>query len=81
MNEHAVNHCIETIRGLVEQPDPSRRDLLQLGYNLGRISELVGLDRTEVWDLWKAPVTVWEQDALRSLSVSLAKRCRSAPGS
>lgn len=71
MNDPQVTHCVETIRRIVRREVPSRRDLLQLGYNLGRLSERTGLGREPFWDRWKAGVEAWDQPALIGLSDQL----------
>lgn len=69
--DEAIGHCLEKIRSLVESSDPGRRDLLQLGYNLGRLSELTGGGRGPFWDRWKGPAATWDQAELRRLALAL----------
>lgn len=67
----AIGHCLEKIRTLVGSNDPGRRDLLQLGYNLGRLSELTGGGRGPFWDRWKGPASTWDRAELRRLALEL----------
>jgi hypothetical protein len=60
-------HCVGTIRRLIEGGGDDRRGVLQLGYNLGRLSELTGRGR-RFWDDWKGPVAAWDREALRRLA-------------
>jgi hypothetical protein len=69
----SVLHCLSKIRELVQNPTPTRRDLLQLGYNLGRLSELTGLGREPFWDAWKGPVEKWDQPKLAELIARLER--------
>ncbi len=62
-----MNHCVAKIVELASLAEPSRRDLLQLGYNLGRLSELTGEGRGPFWDAWKQPVADWDRDRLANL--------------
>ena len=62
-----MEHCIATIRRLVAQKQGDRRSILQLGYNLGRLSELSGLGREPFWDRWKTPVEQWDLDEMERL--------------
>ena len=70
----AIRHCVETIARLVEKERPERRDWLQLGYNLGRLSELTGAGRQSFWDAWKEPVAVLDRTSLRRLAGELRNR-------
>ena len=51
--------------------EPDRRSLFQLGYNLGRLSELTGLGREPFWDRWKDPVERWDVPELARLAQAL----------
>src|SRR5258708_21471057 len=51
-----VEHCIAKIREIIAQKEGDRRSILQLGYNLGRLSELSRMGREPFWDRWKGPV-------------------------
>jgi hypothetical protein len=66
-----MRHCIETICSIVAQNRSDRRSLLQLGYNLGRLSEMTGLGRKPFWDRWKEAVADWDQEALKALAQEL----------
>ncbi len=66
-----MEHCIAKIREIILQNDPDRRSLLQLGYNLGRLSELTGLGRRVFWDEWKNAVIHWDQAKLAILAQDL----------
>jgi hypothetical protein len=85
MNDPQIAHCVEKIGELVRLAEPSRRDVLQLGYNLGRLSELTGAGREPFWDRWKAPIATWDQPHLlelaRQLHGWLGGGARPAPGS
>lgn len=79
MDEEAVEHCVAKIRELVGRDEPDRRRLLQLGYNLGRLSELTGGGRGPYWDLWKGPVATWDRPELERLAGDLPGRIGSEP--
>jgi hypothetical protein len=64
-------HCVTTIARIVAQNSGDRRSILQLGYNLGRLSELTGLGREPFWDRWKTPVDVWNVAELERLAQEL----------
>ena len=66
-----MNHCIAKIVDLIEQGRDDRRAVLQLGYNLGRLSELTGLGREPFWDRWKEAVAAWDLPKLRQLAQEL----------
>ena len=74
-----IEQCVAKISALVDQAKPDRRALLQLGYNLGRLSELTGLGRDPFWDRWKDAVEVWDRPKLVSLAQELPMFCRIAP--
>ncbi|MEW4568115.1 hypothetical protein AB1L88_09630 [Tautonia sp. JC769] len=63
-----VAHCVARVVALAAIESPDRRDLLQLGYNLGRLSELTGAGRAPFWDAWKGPVSAWDRATLQSLA-------------
>lgn len=67
-HDDSIAHCIAKVVELVSRETPDRRDLLQLGYNLGRLSELTGAGRGPFWDAWKTPVSVWDQATLQTLA-------------
>ncbi len=62
-----MNHCIAKIVEIVERGADDRRSILQLGYNLGRLSELTELGREPFWDRWKEPVETWDLPRLQVL--------------
>ena len=66
-----MKHCVETIRAIVAGNRNDRRSVLQLGYNLGRLSELTGLGREPFWDRWKQPVADWNVSELEILAQEL----------
>ena len=67
-------HSVFKIREIVERGIDDRRSLLQLGYNLGRLSELTALGREPFWDRWKEPVDSWDLSTLRNLADELTKK-------
>ena len=66
-----MNHCIAKIVEIIAQDDNDRRSVLQLGYNLGRLSELSGLGREPFWDGWKEAVADWDRARLEELARKL----------
>jgi len=62
-----MDHCIAKIREIVAQKRGDRRSVFQLGYNLGRLSELTGLGREPFWDRWKESVDKWDMVELERL--------------
>jgi hypothetical protein len=62
-----MNHCVAKIVEIVERGSDDRRSVLQLGYNLGRLSELTGLGREPFWDRWKDAVDAWDLPRLKIL--------------
>ena len=54
-----MEHCIAKIREIIAQERGDRRSIFQLGYNLGRLSEMSGRGREAFWDRWKRPVEEW----------------------
>ena len=71
-----IAHCVAKLRELVERDDPDRRTVLQLGYNLGLLSELTGGGRGPFWDRWKGPVAAWDRAELRALARELHDQSR-----
>jgi hypothetical protein len=73
MNEPCpdLRHCIDKIRQIVADGRDDRRSVLQLGYNLGRISELTRLGREPFWDAWKDAVAAWDRPLLEELARKL----------
>jgi hypothetical protein len=66
-----MDHCVETVCRIIAQNLSDRRSLFQLGYNLGRLSELTGLGREPFWDRWKTAVTEWDRETLLRLAHEL----------
>ena len=52
-----MTHCVETVERIVGRGSLDPHALFQLGYNLGRLSELSGLGREPFWDRWKDAVS------------------------
>jgi hypothetical protein len=73
MNEPCpdLRHCIDKIRQIVADGRDDRRSIMQLGYNLGRLSELTGLGREPFWDAWKDAVAAWDRPQLEALARDL----------
>ena len=66
-----MEYRVETIIDLIARNQCDRRSILQLGYNLGRLSELTSLGRKPFWDPWKGPVAAWDRDELDRLARDL----------
>jgi len=66
-----MHHCIAKIVDIVAEGRDDRRAILQLGYNLGRLSELTGLGREPFCDRWKDAVAAWDRPTLESLAREL----------
>ena len=66
-----MKHCIAKIVDIVAEGRGDRRSILQLGYNLGRLSEMTGLGREPFWDRWKVPVETWDRPELERLAREL----------
>jgi hypothetical protein len=66
-----MKHCIEIIERIVAEDRNDRRAILQLGYNLGRLSEITRLGREPFWDGWKDAVADWDRERLESLATGL----------
>jgi hypothetical protein len=66
-----VRHCVETVARIVATGRDDRRSIMQLGYNLGRLSELTGMGREPFWDAWKDAVAAWDLPRLESLAQEL----------
>lgn len=61
-------HCVAKVVEIVGRGEDDRRSVLQLGYNLGRLSELSGRGREPFWDRWKDAVARWDRDELEKLA-------------
>lgn len=70
-----MEHCIAKIQEIIAQNRDDRRSILQLGYNLGRLSELTGMGREAFWDRWKDPVETWALEELEELARELRFLC------
>lgn len=66
-----MEHCVEIVQRIVAQNLSDRRSVFQLGYNLGRLSELTGLGREPFWDRWKLAISDWDHDTLSRLARDL----------
>jgi hypothetical protein len=66
-----MEHRVATIIDLIARNQCDRRSILQLGYNLGRLSELTSLGREPFWDPWKGLVATWDRDVLDRLARDL----------
>lgn len=75
-----MEHCIARIAAIVERGEPSPKALFQLGYNLGRLSELTGLGRERFWDRWKDAVIDWDRPSLEALARELLAEFSAADG-
>jgi hypothetical protein len=62
-----VEHCLVKIFEIVARGDGGRRSVFQLGYNLGRLSELSSVGREACWDRWKEVVQAWDRPRLARL--------------
>jgi len=62
-----VDHCVAKIAEIVARGSDDRRSVLQLGYNLGRLSEITGEGREPYWDRWKDAVADWDVVRLQAL--------------
>jgi hypothetical protein len=66
-----TDHCVSKIVEIVARAEGDPRSIFQLGYNLGRLSEITGLGREPFWDRWKHAVAEWNQAELRALAREL----------
>jgi len=66
-----LEHCLAKIAEITAQGDGGRRSVFQLGYNLGRVSELGALRRESCWDPWKTVVDNWDRSELERLAHEL----------
>ncbi len=62
-----MEHSIAKIAEIVACKQCDRRAIFQLGYNLGRLSELTEMGRETFWDPWKDAVIDWNQNKLEDL--------------
>ncbi|GAC1472636.1 MAG: hypothetical protein NVSMB9_20070 [Isosphaeraceae bacterium] len=74
-----VEHCVEIIRTIIAENRNNRRSILQLGYNLGRLSEITRLGREAFWDPWKEPVDKWDVEKLGKLAGDLQDGLTESP--
>jgi cation diffusion facilitator family transporter len=70
--DNDLAHCVAKVIAIVERGSDDRRALLQLGFNLGRLSERTGLGREAFWDRWKTAVAEWDRERLLALARELA---------
>jgi len=63
-----MTHCLTKIQELVTIGRNDRRSIFQLGYNLGRLSEMTGLGREPFWDAWKSAVETWDYPKIIELA-------------
>lgn len=69
--DERVAHCVAKVGEIVASGMDGRRAVFQLGYNLGRLSELTGRGRGSFWDRWKGAVDAWDRTALEALARGL----------
>ncbi len=74
-----MDHCLNKLDEILARGTDDRRSVLQLGYNLGRLSELSGLGRSAFWDQWKGPVERWDLPSMQALAQSLRRDLGSGP--
>jgi hypothetical protein len=74
-----MNHCVLKIVEIVNRGVGDRRAILQLGYNLGRLSELTGLGREPFWDRWKIAVETWDLPRMTLLAQELQNLLENPP--
>lgn len=77
MRDDSIRHCVAKIVEIVQNGRDDPRSLLQLGYNLGRLSELSGLGREPFWDAWKGPVEAGDRETMQHLAAQLTVRFES----
>ncbi len=66
-----IDHCVAKVLELALGGLDDRRSVFQLGYNLGRLSELTGQGRGPFWDRWKEAVTSGNRPELERLARQL----------
>ncbi len=74
-----MNHCVAKIHEIIKSGRDDRRSILQLGYNLGRLSELSGLGRAPFWDAWVDPIERWDRPRLLELAHDLLTKFLVSP--
>ena len=74
-----MEHCVNKIRELIASGNDDRRTILQIGYNLGRLSELTQLGREPFWDRWKDPIAAWDVNRLSELVQELPQPTLTCP--
>ncbi len=72
-----MEHCVAKIAEIVSRGVGDRRSTFQIGYNLGRLSELTGRGREPFWDRWKDAIDAWDQSVLERLSEELRRESAS----
>ena len=70
-----MEHRVAKITALVAQTHPDTRSVCQLGYNLGRLSEITGLGREPFRDRWKGAIEAWDHARLQILAQELPLIC------
>jgi hypothetical protein len=68
-----MDHCLAKIAEIIARKAGDRRSVFQLGYNLGRLSELTSGGREVFWDPWKEAVSTWNQEELERLARELPR--------
>jgi len=69
-----MEHCLAKISEILARNECDRRSLFQLGYNLGRLSELTGGGRELCWDPWKEAVVAWDLEKMERLAQDLRRQ-------
>ncbi len=66
-----MEHAVKKIVQLITEERNDRRAILQIGYNLGRLSEITRRGREPFWDKWKEPIDAWDLPRLKELAKEL----------